>query len=216
MGFVDPYSYPLTRRLVRPVLVVAGCLVVSVLGALAWHGSRLWLSIPLGMAGFIAAVMVVPAFIRAGGPDGVNLIEDWGWLTALSALLVNLAAVYVLPVWYDHANARPAPAVVTADGLGGSGHQRVGLETGGDDLGKVWVHDDRDLAVGDRVVVYVDRWGWGRPGDGSEDRGITAFGYVMGAVGLAGFVVLLVVQARADRREFRGRERRRDGRTAVP
>ncbi|WP_204005749.1 hypothetical protein [Virgisporangium aurantiacum] len=214
---MDPYSYPLMRRLVRPASIVVAGVAISVVGGLAWHGGRVWLVVPIGMTAFVAAVMVLPAFIRAGGPGGVDVGDSWGWLTVMSALLVNMAALFALPAWYDQANARPVTAsVVTADSDRGPGHQLVGLEAGRDDLGNVWVEDDRDLAVGDRVVVYVDRWGWARITDGSEDRATTLLGYGMGAVGLAGFVVLLAVQARVDRREFVGRERRRDGRTAVP
>jgi hypothetical protein len=56
----------------------------------------------------------------------------------------------------------------------------------GDDLGTVWVEDDRDLVVGDRIVVKVDRWGWGRSTEGPEDRVITMLGRWLIGVGLAG------------------------------
>lgn len=208
---VDPYSYPLTRRLVRPVLLVAGCVGVSVVSAVGWYSSRIWLAIPLFMIGFVAACMVIPAFITVGD-HGRDTMDRWGWLAALSPLLLYMGMTFAVPAWYDAVASRPETAVVTGDQPDGPGHQRVGLRTvDGDDLGMVWVEDDRDLVVGDRIVVNVDRWGWGRSAEGPEDRIITMLGRWLIGVGLAGLVVLLVALTLEDRREFRVREQRRDG-----
>ena len=208
---MDPYSYPLTRRLVRPVLLVAGCVSVSVVGAVGWYSSRMWLAIPLGMIGFVVACLVIPALIAVGG-HGEDTMDRWGWLAALSPLLLYLGVTFAVPVWYDAIAARPETVVVTDDWPGGPGYQRVGLRTvDGDELGTVWVEDDRDLVVGDRMVVNVDRWGWGRSAEGPEDGAVTTLGRWLIGVGLAGFVVLLVALTLEDRREFRRREQRRDG-----
>src|SRR5690349_25155320 len=101
MTVVDPYSYPLTRRLVRPVLCVVACVVIAVVGGVAWYGSRLWLAVPLGMIAFLASLIVTPLFFRVGDLDDL-VIDDWGWLLAFSAVLVNMAAMCVPVVWYDH------------------------------------------------------------------------------------------------------------------
>jgi hypothetical protein len=207
---VDPYGYPLTRRLVRPVLLVAGCIAVSVVGAVGWYSSRIWLAIPFGMIGFVAACLVIPAFITVGD-YGRDTMDRWGWLAALSPLLLNIGVMFAVPAWYDAIAARPETAVVTEDRSDGSGHQRLGLRTvDGDDLGTVWIEDERDLVVGDRMVVNVDQWGWGRSAEGPEDSVITTVGRWLSGVGLAGFVVLLVALTLEDRREFRSREERRD------
>ena len=209
---MDPYSYPLTRRLVRPVLLVAGCVGVSVVSAVGWYSSRIWLAFPLFLVGFVAAGLVLPAYITVGD-HGRDDMDRWGWLAALSPLLLYMGVTFAVPVWYDAIAARPETAVVvTDDRPGGPGHQQVGLRTvDGDDLGTVWVEDDRDLVVGDRIVVNVDRWGWGRSAEGPEDRAITTVGRWLIGLGLAGFVVLLVALTLEDRREFRRREQRRDG-----
>jgi hypothetical protein len=208
--YVDPYSYPLARRLARPVFLVAGCVGVCVVGAVGWYGSRMWLAIPLGMIGFVAACLVIPAFIIVGD----DTMDRWAWLAALSPLLLYLGVTFAVPAWYDAVAARPEAAVVTDDWPGGPGYQQVGLRTvDGDDLGMVWVEDDRDLVVGDRMVVNVDRWGWGRSAEGPENGVVTTLGRWLIGVGLAGFVVLLVALTLQDRHEFRGREQRRDGRS---
>jgi hypothetical protein len=210
---VDPYSYPLTRRLVRPVLLVAACVGVSGVSAVGWYSSRIWLAFPFFMIGFIGACMVIPAFITVGD-YGRDTMERWGWLAALSPLLLYVGLAFAVPAWYDAIAARPETAVVIEadDRLDGPGHQQVGLRTvDGEDLGAVWVEDDRDLVVGDRLVVNVDQWGWARSAEGPEDRAITIVGRWLVGVGLAGFVVLLVALTLEDRREFRGREQRRDG-----
>jgi hypothetical protein len=53
----------------------------------------------------------------------------------------------------------------------GPGYQLVRVG----DLGELRVHDDRDLAPGDEVVVYADRIGWAGPSDGTSD--LTWLGY---------------------------------------
>ncbi|WP_144120129.1 hypothetical protein [Catellatospora sichuanensis] len=201
--------YPLVRRLVRPVLAVGGCAAVAALAALAGYGSRLWLAIPLGAAGFVVA-MLMPFLMRVGDTSPDDIHDRWGLLAASGPLLVFVSALVLVPPWYDGVTVRPIEAVVAADLPGGfdrPGPQLVRLKAAdtGEELGDVWFHADHDLVAGDRVTAYADRLGWLRVRDGQGFESWTGAGYLLGVAGLAGLGALVAMQVPEDRLRYRRR-----------